>query len=116
MAEGFAKHLASDIFQVFSAGTKVAKEVKPKAIVVMKEKGIDISEQYPKLLEEIPTKLDILITMGCNVQCPFIPCNHREDWGIDDPVGKSIEVFRETRDIIEKKMLDLINRVKNKEL
>lgn len=116
MAEGFAKEYGSDIFEVYSAGTDPAPEVKPNAVRAMEEKGIDISEQYPKLLKEIPGELDILITMGCNVECPYIPCKFREDWGLDDPAGHPIEVFRETRDIIEEKVKDLIEKVKNKEL
>ncbi len=116
MAEGFAKEYGSDIFEVYSAGTDPAPEVKPNAVRAMEEKGIDISEQYPKLLKEIPGELDILITMGCNVECPYIPCKFREDWGLDDPAGHPIEVFRETRDIIEEKVKDLIEKVKNEEL
>lgn len=112
MAEGFAKEYGNDILEVYSAGTDPAAEVKANAIKAMKEVEIDISEQYPKLLEDIPEKLDILITMGCGVECPFIPCKMREDWGLDDPAGKPIEIFRETRTIIEKKVKDLLARIK----
>lgn len=116
MAEGFAKEYASDIFEVFSAGTDPSDEVKPNAVKVMEEVGIDISEQHPKLLKEIPNELDILITMGCGVKCPFIPCKMRTDWGLDDPAGKPIEVFREIRDIIEKNVKELINKVKEENI
>ena len=116
MAEGFAREYGGDIFEVYSAGTDPASEVKSNAVKAMAEKGIDISEQYPKLLKEIPGELDILITMGCNVECPYIPCKFREDWGLDDPAGHSIEVFRETRDVIEEKVKDLIEKVKTGEL
>ena len=116
MAEGFAREYGDDIFEVYSAGTDPAPEVKPNAVKAMEEKDIDISEQYPKLLKEIPGDLDILITMGCNVECPYIPCKFREDWGLDDPAGHSIEVFRETRDVIEEKVKDLIEKVKTGEL
>ncbi|MGM0413741.1 MAG: arsenate reductase ArsC [Bacillota bacterium] len=116
MAEGFAREYGSEIFEVYSAGTDPAPEVKPNAVKAMEEKGIDISDQYPKLLEEIPGELDILITMGCNVECPYIPCKFREDWGLDDPAGHPIEVFRETREIIEEKVKDLIKKVKTGEL
>jgi len=112
MAEGFAKEYASDIFEVYSAGTDPSNEVKPNAVKVMKEVGIDISNQYPKLLKEIPNELDILITMGCGVKCPYIPCKMREDWGLDDPDGQPIEFFRETRDIIENKVKELIKKAK----
>jgi arsenate reductase len=113
MAEGFAKFYGSDLFESYSAGTKPADEINPNAIKVMNEKGIDMSDQYPKLLEEIPEKLDILITMGCNVECPYVPNVEREDWGLDDPVSKSIEFFRGTRDTIEQKVIKLIERIKN---
>jgi arsenate reductase len=112
MAEGFAKESASDIFEVYSAGTDPSDQVKPNAVKVMKEVGIDISDQYPKLLEEIPNELDILITMGCGVKCPYIPCKMREDWGLDDPDGQPIEFFRETRDIIENKVKELIKKAR----
>jgi arsenate reductase len=88
MAEGFARKYGKDVIEAFSAGTHPASEIDPNAVAVMKEKGIDLSEQYPKLLKDIPSELDILITMGCNVECPFVPCKIKEDWGLDDPVGK----------------------------
>lgn len=116
MAEGFAKHLGSDILEVYSAGTKLAERVNPNAVEVMKEVGIDISSHRPKLLDEIPPKVDILITMGCNVECPYIPCKLKEDWGLDDPDGKPIDEFRKTRDIIESKVKELIKRIENNEI
>lgn len=116
MAEGWAKALASDIFEVYSAGTEDYPEVKPLAVEVMEEAGIDMSEHKPKLLSDIPAELDILITMGCNVVCPFVPNKHMEDWGLDDPSGGPIEGFRATRDMIKAKVEDLIIRVNNKEL
>ncbi|MFU0781813.1 MAG: Protein-tyrosine-phosphatase [Thermoanaerobacterium thermosaccharolyticum] len=116
MAEGFAKHYGSDVLEVYSAGTKLAERVNPNAVEVMKEVGIDISSHKPKLLDEIPSKVDILITMGCNVECPYIPCKLKEDWGLDDPDGKPLEEFRKTRDIIESKVKELIKRVKNNEI
>ncbi|AST58143.1 ArsC family transcriptional regulator [Thermoanaerobacterium thermosaccharolyticum] len=116
MAEGFAKHYGSDVLEVYSAGTKLAERVNPNAVEVMKEVGIDISSHKPKLLDEIPSKVDILITMGCNVECPYIPCKLKEDWGLDDPDGKPLDEFRKTRDIIESKVKELIKRVKNNEI
>lgn len=116
MAEGFAKEYAGDFLDVYSAGTDPASEVKANAIMVMKEVGIDISDQHPKLLAEIPSELDILITMGCGVECPYIPCKFREDWGLDDPAGKSIDVFRKTGKIIDQKVKELIKKIKNDEI
>lgn len=116
MAEGWAKKLGSDVLEVYSAGTENYHEVKPGAVEVMEEAGVDMGEHYPKLLSDIPEEVDILITMGCNVVCPFVPCRHSEDWGLTDPSGGPVEEFRKTRDIIKEKVEDLIKRVKNKEI
>jgi arsenate reductase len=79
----------------------------------MKEIGIDMEiHQKPKLLEDIP-KVDIVVTMGCNVTCPIIPCQYREDWGLEDPTGKSDDEFRLTRNTIKSKMDDLIHRIQS---
>lgn len=113
MAEGWAKALGSDVLEVYSAGTEEYPEVKPGAVQVMEEAGVDMSEHHPKLLSDIPEELDILITMGCNVQCPFVPHRYMADWGLDDPSGGPIEGFRETRDLIKAKVEALIESVKN---
>ncbi len=116
MAEGWAKKLGSDVLEVYSAGTEDYHEVKPGAVQVMEEAGVDMSEHRPKLLTEIPEEVDFLITMGCNVVCPFLPCSHSEDWGLEDPSGGPIEDYRNTRDIIKEKVEALIERVKNEEI
>ena len=107
MAEGFANRHGKDFFKVYSAGTHPAAMVSPDAVEVMREKDIDISIQYPKSLSEIPGELDILITMGCGVECPYLPAQFREDWGIEDPVGLPLSEFRRIRDIIEEKVMKL---------
>jgi len=116
IAEGWTKKLGSDIFDVYSAGTESYPEVKPLAVQVMEEAGVDIRDHTPKLLSDIPQKLDILITMGCNVVCPFVPNKHMEDWGLTDPSGGPIADYRETRDLIKSKVEELIRRVKNGEI
>ena len=116
MAEGWTKKLGSEIFDVYSAGTEDYPEVKPLAVQVMEEVGVDMSEHKPKLLSDIPSELDLLITMGCNVVCPFVPNQHSEDWGLDDPSGGPIEGFRETRELIKQKVEELIQRVKTGEI
>jgi arsenate reductase len=108
MAEGFANKHGKEFFEIYSAGTHPAYMVSPDAVEAMKEKGIDISMQYPKSLNEIPGELDILITMGCGVECPYLPAGFREDWGIEDPVGLPLNEFRRIRDIIEKKVMELV--------
>lgn len=116
MAEGWAKKLGSDVLEVYSAGTESYPEVKPLAVQVMEEAGVDMSGHYPKLLSDIPAEVDILITMGCNVECPYVPCGFREDWGLTDPSGGQIDDYRKTRDIIKEKVEDLIQKVRKKEI
>lgn len=73
--------------------------------------GIDMEKtQCSKLLKDIPP-VDIVITMGCNVQCPFLPCKHREDWGLDDPTGKDDDEFLDVIRQIEHNILSLKNRI-----
>ncbi len=112
MAEGYLKTLGKNLFEVYSAGTENYPEVKPLAVKAMALDGVDIRQQYPKTLEVLPEHLDYLITMGCGVECPYVPTTHREDWGLDDPSGGPIEDYIETRDAIKKKILNLIDVVK----
>ncbi len=116
MAEAWAKALFDKRFEIYSAGTEDYPEVKPLAVKVMEEAGINMDAHYPKLLKDIPDTLDVLITMGCGVECPYVPTKHREDWGIDDPSGKPIDEFRKTRDIIKNKVESLIKRIDEGEL
>lgn len=116
MAEGWAKKLGSHVLEVYSAGTEEYPEVKPDAVKVMEEAGVDMSEHRPKLLSEIPEEVDILVTMGCNVVCPYWPNQHQEDWGLDDPSGGPLDGFRNTRDLIKEKVEELIQRVEKGEI
>ncbi|MDO5410196.1 MAG: arsenate reductase ArsC [Lachnospiraceae bacterium] len=112
IAEALGKHLASDVFESYSAGTETKPQINQDAVRLMKQcYGIDMEQtQYSKLLSELPP-LDIVITMGCNVQCPTLPCKHREDWGLDDPTGKSDAEFLKTIQKIEEKILNLKQRI-----
>ena len=112
MAEALGKKLASDVFESYSAGTETKPQINPDAVRLMKQvHGIDMEEtQYSKLLCELP-EIDVVITMGCNVQCPFLPCHHREDWGLDDPSGKEDAAFLMTMELIEEKIEDLKRRM-----
>ena len=94
VAEALGKLLASDIFECYSAGTETKPQINQDAVRLVKEiYNVDMEKaQYPKLLSDIP-KVDIVITMGCNVDCPYLPCSHREDWGLEDPTGKKDEEF-----------------------
>ena len=108
MAEALGKHLASDVFESYSAGTETKPQINQDAVRIIQQLyGIDMEQtQYPKLLSDIPP-VDVAVTMGCIVQCPCLPCRHREDWGLDDPTGKTDEVFIETARAIERKMKEL---------
>ena len=108
IAEALGKLLASDVFESYSAGTETKPRINQDAVRLMKQEyGVDMeASQYSKLLSAIP-RVDVVITMGCNVQCPFLPCFHREDWGLEDPTGKSDEAFLDVIREIERKVLVL---------
>ena len=112
IAEALGKHLASDVFESYSAGTETKPQINQDAVRLMKQLyDIDMEKtQRSKLLSEIPP-VDIVITMGCNVECPFLPCEYREDWGLEDPTGSSDEVFLQVIEAIEGKVLELKERV-----
>lgn len=115
IAEALGRKLAGDVFESFSAGTEPGAQINPDAVRLMKQVyGIDMTQtQSSKPLADLPT-VDIVVTMGCNVQCPALPCSHREDWGLDDPSGKEDCVFLAVMEQIEKKVLDLKRRILNK--
>ena len=94
IAEALGKHFAKDVFESYSAGTETKPQINQDAVRLMKKLyDIDMEKtQTSKLLSDIPP-VDVVITMGCNVTCPYLPCKMREDWGLDDPTGKSDEDF-----------------------
>ena len=108
IAEALGKHLAADVFESYSAGTETKPHINPDAVRLMKQiYGINMeATQSSKLLSEIPS-VDVVITMGCNVQCPWLPCEMREDWGLEDPSGKDDAAFLETIARIHQKILQL---------
>lgn len=108
IAEALGKHFAADAFESFSAGTQPKDQINPDAVRIIKQLyGIDMQRtQRPKLLSEIPP-VDIVITMGCNVECPYLPCLRREDWGLSDPTGKNDEEFISVIRTIETKIAQL---------
>ena len=112
IAEALGKHLASDVFESYSAGTETKPKINQDAVRLMKELyGIDMEQtQRSKLLEELP-ELDVVITMGCNVACPYLPSTHREDWGLEDPSGKGDEEFRKVIAVIEEKIKELKEKI-----
>ena len=112
IAEALGRLLAAGSFNSCSAGTEASPRINQDAVRLMKQLyGVDMEQiQHSKLLSEIPPA-DIVITMGCNVSCPSLPCRHREDWGLEDPTGKGDDRFLDVIHSIEQKVLDLKRRV-----
>ncbi len=112
IAEALGKKFAGDVFESYSAGTETKPRINRDAVRLMKEiYGIDMERtQKSKLLSDIPP-VDIVVTMGCNVECPYLPCKYREDWGLEDPTGKSDEEFIKTIRLIENKIKGLAQRI-----
>jgi len=113
MAEALAKYFAAETIEAYSGGSETKPEINPDAVRIMKELyGIDMNlSQHSKLIDELPD-MDISVKMGCNVSCPVALSDYEEDWGLDDPSGKSDEEFIKTARIIEEKVKDLSERIK----
>ena len=97
IAEALGRHLASEVFESYSAGTETKPQINQDAVRLMKELyNIDMEAdgQYSKLITDIPEP-DIAISMGCNVGCPFVGRPFDDNWGLDDPTGQSDDVFKE---------------------
>ena len=108
IAEALGKYLAPEVFESYSAGTETKPQINQDAVRIIKELyGIDMEEtQYSKLITDIP-KPDVAISMGCNVSCPFIGRTFDNNWGLEDPTGKSDEEFKIIIKEIEKRILQL---------
>lgn len=113
MAEALGKHFASDVFKSFSAGTEVKDKINPDAVRLIKQLyNIDMEKkQYSKLLPDIPDP-DVVILMGCNVSCPIISAKYTENWGLEDPTGKTDDEFNQIISQIEKNILKLKEKLK----
>ncbi len=114
MAEALGKLFASDVFDSYSAGTETKPEINQDAVRTIDDLyGIDMNKtQHSKLLKDIP-KVDIVVKMGCNVICPWLPSKHEEDWGLDDPTGKDDEEFIKVARRIEERVNNLAERIKS---
>ncbi|MBR7838519.1 arsenate reductase ArsC [Actinospica durhamensis] len=109
MAAGFMTHLSEGRIEVRSAGSNPGANVNPTAVEAMKEVGIDISAEMPKVLTiEAVRASDVCITMGCGDACPVFPGKRYLDWKLDDPAGQGIEAVRPIRDEIERRIKGLI--------
>ncbi|MDE2271448.1 arsenate reductase ArsC [Dyella sp.] len=110
MAAGFARMHGTDRIEAFSAGSKPANAVNPRAVSFMGERGCDISAQIPKPLSAFADQaFDWVVTMGCGDACPWLPARHREDWALPDPKSLSDEQFRAVRDEIERRVQRLLS-------
>ncbi|KAB1107703.1 arsenate reductase ArsC [Micromonospora aurantiaca] len=112
MALGFFVHLAGDHAVAWSGGSEPGIEINPSAIAAMAERGIDISEEFPKpWTDEVVRAADVVVTMGCGDACPVFPGTRYENWDIDDPAGLSVADVRPIRDEIERRVRRLLDEL-----
>jgi arsenate reductase len=113
MAEAFARRLAEDVIEPYSAGSRPSGDVNPKAIQSMANLGYDLGNQHSKSLAELPhKKFDYVISMGCGDECPLIPATHHDDWDIPDPKDMPLEEFRLVRNQIRDQVEALANKIR----
>ncbi len=112
MAQAFARIHGGTFVEAHSAGSRPSGKINPKAIAAMAEIGYDLTAHHSKSLDDIPPgPYDAAVTMGCGDACPMVPARLREDWQIPDPRDMVPEQFREVRDLIERKVKDLLARI-----
>ncbi|MEU7893669.1 arsenate reductase ArsC [Nonomuraea sp. NPDC049152] len=112
MAAGWLTHLAGDRIEVRSAGSAPADQVNPVAVEAMREAGVDITGEQPKILTTDAVEAsDVVITMGCGDACPIFPGKRYEDWNLDDPAGQGIEAVRPIRDEIRTRIERLVDEL-----
>jgi protein-tyrosine-phosphatase len=112
MAEAFARKIGGERVEAWSAGSKPSGKVNPLAIEAMKERGLDLSKQRSKSLDEVSdVEFDAVVTMGCGDACPAVRARVREDWSIPDPRHMQPEQFRGVRDLIEASVKALLARL-----
>jgi protein-tyrosine-phosphatase len=115
MAQAFATIHGGGIVEAYSAGSKPSGAINPKAVAAMKELGYDLTTHHSKSLEEAKeyTPFDAVITMGCGDACPWMPAKQFIDWQIPDPRNMNEDEFRNVRDLIERKVTELIDQLKS---
>jgi len=112
MAAALAKHLSAGKVHVRSAGSQPDQEINPLTIQVLAERGIELTEAFPKpLTDDVVHAADVIITMGCGDACPIFPGRRYEDWDVADPAGQRIEVVRAIRDDIQARVTTLLGQV-----
>lgn len=112
MAAAIAEHLAAGKVHVRSAGSRPTGEVNPAAIEVLAERGIDLTDAYPKpLSDNVLHAADVIITMGCGDECPYFPGKRYEDWEVADPDGRPLDEVRDIRDDIQARITQLLREL-----
>lgn len=112
MAEAFARVHGAPGAEAFSAGSRPSGVVNATAIRIMAEAGYDLSSHRSKAVSEVPAgTFDVVVSMGCGDDCPFVPAKRREEWGIPDPKEMPLPAFREVRDRIEREVTGLLERL-----
>jgi arsenate reductase (thioredoxin) len=112
MSQALFERAAEGRHRALSAGTTPAKRVHPEVVEVMRELGIDLAEREPKLLtRELAEQADVVITMGCGDECPYIPGRRYLDWDLQDPNGRPLEEVRATRDDIDRRVRELVEEL-----
>lgn len=113
MAEAFARLHGAGIIEAYSSGSRPSGKINERAVQFMRERGYDLKQHGSKALSEIPdVEYDYAITMGCGDECPYVRARQRVDWGIPDPKNLSDDEFRDTRDLIEKKVQALLAQLR----
>lgn len=114
MAAGFLCHLAGDTIEVRSAGSAPADSINPAVVEAMREEGIDLSNQNPKILTADAVQAsDVVITMGCGDVCPFYPGKRYLDWQLNDPAGQGLDAVRAIRHEIRHRVQTLIAEIRS---
>jgi protein-tyrosine-phosphatase len=109
MAMGFLSHLAGDRAAAWSGGSEPGSVVNPAAVEAMAERGIDISQEFPKpWTDEVVRAADVVVSMGCGDACPVYPGKRYVEWTLDDPAGQSVDAVRPIRDEIEQRVRRLL--------
>ena len=112
MAEAFARAHGRDQVDARSAGSQPSGQINPRAIAFMAERGIDLTTQHSKSLDEIGSEpFDAVVTMGCGDACPWVPARRRDDWALPDPKLLDDAGFRGVRDEIERRVLKLLREL-----
>lgn len=109
MAAAFARHLGGDQVVIHSAGSAPGETLNPAVVSAMAEMGLDITHERPRqVTDQMAREADVVVTMGCGDACPYYPGKRYDDWELTDPAGQSLEVVREVRDEIDRRVRELL--------